>query len=135
MKTIKRFQSFLESQDDVKIIIDDMLLEYMDKYNIFSVEEDTDLIPDQRKDKNGFYRISDQITTTYFKVDGFPNDAKGYQVSLHIKNLEDESEFKEDMMIFINRVCKNFGFEYDTYFKEYAGSKNYVIAFYTNLDN
>jgi len=39
MKTIKRFQSFLESQDDVKIIIDDMLLEYMDKYNIFSVED------------------------------------------------------------------------------------------------
>ena len=89
----------------------------------------------ERKDKNGFYRISDQIRTTYFKVDGFPNDAKGYQVSLHIKNLQDEPQFKRDMMAFIERVCKTFNFEYDTYFNEYSGSKNYVIAFYNNLSN
>ena len=133
---IKKFNTYFESIDETKQLIDDMLLEYADKYNLFSVEYDSeDLTPEQRKDKNGFYRISDQIRTTYFKVDGFPNDAKGYQVSLHIKNLQDEPQFKRDMMAFIERVCKTFNFEYDTYFNEYSGSKNYVIAFYNNLSN
>lgn len=133
---IKKFNTYFESIDETKQLIDDMLLEYADKYNLFSVEYDSEeLTPEQRKDKNGFYRISDQIRTTYFKVDGFPNDAKGYQVSLHIKNLQDEPQFKRDIMAFIERVCKTFNFEYDTYFNEYSGSKNYVIAFYNNLSN
>ena len=133
---IKKFNTYFESIDETKQLIDDMLLEYVDKYNLFSVEYDSEVLtPEQRKDKNGFYRISDQIRSTYFKVDGFPNDAKGYQVSLHIKNLQDEPQFKRDMMAFIERVCKTFNFEYDTYFNEYSGSKNYVIAFYNNLSN
>ena len=57
-----------------------MLLEYADKYNLFSVEHD-DISVDDRRDKNGFYRISDQIRTSMFKVDGFPTDATGYQVN------------------------------------------------------
>lgn len=131
---IKRFAQFNDSVDNTKQIIDDMLLEYMDKYDLFSVENDTDeMTSGQRKDKNGFYRISNEIRTKYFKFDGFPNDAKGYQVSLHIKKLQDESQFKEDMSAFIKRVCNNFGFEYDTYLKDYEMSKNYIIAFYNKF--
>jgi hypothetical protein len=74
---IQKFNKYFESTDETKQLIDDMLLEYVDKYNLFSVEYDSEVLtPDQRKDKNGFYRISDQIRTTYFKVDSFPNDKK-----------------------------------------------------------
>lgn len=129
---IKRFSQFNESIDETKQLIDDMILEYADKYHLLSVEDYEDLTTEERNYKNGFYSISNEIKTKYFKVDGFPNDAKGYQVSLHIKKL-DESEFKEDMLAFIKRVCKTFNFEYDTYFKEYSLSKNYIIAFYNKF--
>jgi hypothetical protein len=131
---IKRFLQFNESVDNIKQTIDDMLLEYVDKYGLFSIESDSDeMDPSQRKDKNGFYRISDKIATTYFKFDGFPNDAKGYQVSLHIKSLQNEPQFKEDMLSFIKRVCKAFNFEYDTFLKEYNKSRSYGIAFYNKF--
>jgi len=128
---IKRFLQFNESVDSVKQTIDDMLLEYIDKYGLFSVEYDSeDLTSDQRKDKNGFYRISDEIATNHFKMD---KDTKGYQVSFHIKNLENESQFKKDMVSFIKRVCKAFNFEYDTFLKEYNKSRSYGIAFYNKF--
>ena len=117
----------------VRILLESQL-EKSSETDLFSVENDTDeMTSGQRRDKNGFYRISNEIRTKYFKFDGFPNDAKGYQVSIHIKKLQDESQFKEDMSAFIKRVCNNFGFEYDTYLKDYEMSKNYIIAFYNKF--
>ena len=51
----------------------------------------------------------------------------------NIKNLENEFEFKSDMYKFIQRVCNTFDFKFETYFKDYHGSKSFVIAFYNDL--
>lgn len=129
---IKRFYQYFEKVDQTKMMIEDLFLEYADDYDLFSSEHDLeDMSEDQRKDKAGFYRVSDLIKPSEIQINGFPNLCTGYKVTLTImRSKYDESQFKVDMMKFIERVCKSLDFKYKTYFIEIFNADTFTIAFY-----
>ena len=119
---------FNESADQINLI-EDFLLEYLDKWNLSDYEN--------RGDKtryNGYYSIQ-KASSKYFKLDGFADGKSGYLVIItftgySIYKEAKENEWKSDMMLFINRVCST-GYEYDTKFEETSnGYITYYISFF-----
>lgn len=133
---IKNFKEFIyeayhDENDDIKLMIDDMFLEYMDKYNLYNVL-DNNLSDDQKKSKSGYYSIS-KVKSILFKVDGFPKNSAGYQVKLYLPNYKDiKQELHNDMFSFINRVCKSFKFKFDTFHDSY-NQNILIMSFYNEL--
>lgn len=137
MKYLRKFNESIESDADLELI-DDYLVEYLDKYGI------TDEKNYGNSDINykGYYTIK-ECSTEYFRRERFPDGKRGYQLQIYfnkegtkiIHNTEMDKlvkeEWKEDMMKFINRVCK-LGYKYKTSANTftYGITEYYYIAFF-----
>ncbi len=117
MKYLKKFNE--SSSEEIEELLDDYLLEYVDKYKLiekdiyFELRGDTESW--KKSQYKGFYSIK-EVSTNFFKIKGFPDKKSGYLVTITFfyrptKDIEDE--FNKDMISFINRFCDrvNFGAE------------------------
>lgn len=107
---MKYLRKFNESSKEEMELLDDYLLEYTDKYKI-RAEQDPISIDNTEKiaRHKGFYSIK-EVSSKSFKVKGFPDHKSGYLVKITFNfrpNKDIESEFKRDMISFINRFCNS----------------------------
>ena len=134
MKYLRKFNESIEPEDDNLYLIEDFLLEYLDKWKLIEDNKYSNLKFADKKYYNGTYKI-EHTSTTFFKLTGFPNGKEGYRIKICFTKEFDENEFKVDMAKFINRVrCTFFeksGYDFDTYKQNYGERVvTYYIAFF-----
>ncbi len=121
------FSKFNEGKDSIIDMIEDMCFEYFDKWNITS----EDIY--NREFHVGYFKIL-QLSTTYFKFRGFTDSKKnGYLLEIHVNQKFDIKlidEFKSDMGKYIERVCKNTNFDFDTSFDKTSFNYGFYISFF-----
>lgn len=78
MKYLRKFNE--SSKFDIEELLEDYLLEYIDKYRLIEkgkyFELNTDSDHWKKSQYKGLYSIVNQVSTNYFKVAGFPNKKK-----------------------------------------------------------
>ena len=142
MKYLKKFNESVTNDGDLELI-DDYLLEYVDKYGLGTEKDyETKILDNEVAHKGswsytGYYKI-EYVSTTYFGRTGFPNHKSGYLINIVfidkpsiIHNTEMDKivreGWKEDMLKFITRV-KQLGYKCTTTGSDYGES--YYIAFF-----
>jgi hypothetical protein len=131
MRHIKLFESF--EDDGEKNLLDDYLLEYLDKWNLIDQDRYYSLKSYEKPNYNGTYKI-EKFSTKYFNVAGFPHGESGYRIKICFYKEIDEKDFKLDMYKFINRV-KKLGYDSDTFRDKYSDNLDifYIAFFNRNL--
>lgn len=128
MKYIKYFNESAD-QDEEKNLLDDFLLEYLDKWNLIDEDRYSSLQLYDKPNYNGTYKI-EKVSSRYFHVAGFPSGESGYRIKICFTKEFDEKDFKIDMYKFITRICK-IGYKYDTFHDKYGDKVNkFYIAFF-----
>ena len=142
MKYLRKFNE--SSKFDIEELLEDYLLEYIDKYQLIEKDKYFELNTDsdhwKKSQYKGLYSIVNQVSTNYFKVAGFPNKKSGYLVTISFfyrPTKDIENEFNKDMISFINRFCNskvdNKTFNVETSFSDVFGNGtifDYYIAFF-----
>jgi len=142
MKYLRKFNE--SSKFDIEELLEDYLLEYIDKYRLIEKDKYFELNTDsdhwKKSQYKGLYSIVNQVSTNYFKVAGFPNKKSGYLVTISFfyrPTKDIENEFNKDMISFINRFCNskvdNKTFNVETSFSDVFGNGtifDYYIAFF-----
>lgn len=156
---MKYLRKFNESKFDIEELLEDYLLEYIDKYQLIEKDKYFELNTDsdhwKKSQYKGLYSIVNQVSTnylfhpgpgyrpkrdtSYFKVAGFPNKKSGYLVTISFfyrPTKDIEKEFNKDMISFINRFCNSKDdktFNVETSFSDVFGNGtvfDYYIAFF-----
>ena len=107
------------NNNDIEII-SDLFLEYVDKYKWKEKRSGTQDDDSVLQDYNGTCEFK-LVSTTYFKVDGFPNNCQGILLSIFDKNpfLLDDKKFREDITKFAVRI-KQIGYTTKCTFGNYT---------------
>jgi len=125
MRYLKHFKLFESNNSEIELF-EDLLQEYFDEFRIYP-KGTTDQLIFNGNTVNGDYTIK-RVSTTYFKVSGFPNNAKGIHI---IVSLWRHDELREKIAIglsnFIRRIQK-MGYVVDASYDDSHGNNCFHIS-------
>lgn len=124
MKHLSSFKLFESSDAEIEMF-EDMLQEYFDQYKIYPKDEVDSQGMYGSTTPNGDYEIK-RVSTTYFKVPGFPNHAKGIHIKVHLwKHDALREDIAKGLTKFIYRI-KKMGYETDAAYDDTFGVNFYI---------
>lgn len=82
MKYLLNYKLFESNNNEIEFF-EDLLQEYFDEFKIYPKSEADNALLHNREDVNGDYVIK-RVTTTYFKVPGFPDRSSGIHIQVNL---------------------------------------------------
>lgn len=125
MKYLKQFKLFESNKSEIELF-EDLLQEYFDKFKIYPKDEIDAGGMYGSTEANGDYQIK-RVSTTYFKVPGFPDRSSGIHIKVHLwRHDELREDVAKGLTKFIYRI-KKMGYEADASYDDTFGV-NFHIA-------